>query len=130
MGETKGTKIQHVKTESDKLYEGRERKSFFESEEQRNLWLRLNAERIRHFHRVVNNQDVQELGHVDKAYTHLWISNNQLIYDEYMRDAPRFSLEELAAMLPDDLLKLGSARNRETIKELFGDLPENIEEEL
>ena len=80
------------------LYEGKERKTFFKDEEERNLWVRLNAERIRHFQKTVNNQDQPDLGSIEIPYSHLWVSNNQLTYDEYMNTKPRFTLEELAAI--------------------------------
>ena len=107
------------KTADDNLFKNKEKKSFFKNEEERNLWVRLNAERIRYFHKVVNKIDEQDLGSIDKPHSHLWVSNNQLIYDEYMENAPRLSLAELSAMNHDDLLKLSQERNHETIKKLF-----------
>ena len=104
------------------LYEGKERKTFFKDEEERNLWVRLNAERIRHFQKTVNNQDQPDLGSIEIPYSHLWVSNNQLTYDEYMNTKPRFTLEELAAMNHDDLLVLGEERSRETIKKIFDEV--------
>jgi len=104
------------------LYEGKVKKSFFKDEEQRNLWVKLNAERIRHHALVINGINRPDLGDVNIPYTHLSISNNQLTYDEYLRDEPRFSLEELSSMSYDDLLKLSAKRNAETIKELFEDV--------
>ena len=108
------------------LYKDKEKKFFFRNDEERNFWLKLNAERIRHSQKVLNNIDEQDLGSIDKQYSHLWVSNNQLIYDESMEENPRFSLAELSAMNHDDLLELALERNREIIKEIF----ENSEEEL
>lgn len=101
------------------FYENKEKKSFFRNDEERNLWIRLNAERIQYYHKTINNIDKQDLGSIDEKFSPLWISNNQLIYDEYMEDAPRFSLEELSAMNHDELLELSQERNKETIKRLY-----------
>lgn len=95
------------------------KKSFFINEEQRNLWVRLNAEHIRYSQKVLNNYNENDLGSIDTPSSYLWISNNQLIYDEHIRDQPRFSLEELAAMSQEDLLRLGQQRNKEVIMNLF-----------
>jgi len=103
----------------DEVFEGNEKKSFFRDEEQRNLWIKLNAERIRYSQKILNNRDINDLGDIDTPYTHLWVSNNQLVYDEHQRDQPRFSLEELAAMSQEDLLRLSEERNKEIIKEIF-----------
>jgi len=92
---------------------------FFKDEKQRNLWIRLNAEHIRYGEKIVNNIDKPDLGAVDKPYSPLWVSNNQLKYDEEHRDAPRFSLAELSAVSQDELVKMTRERNRETIKTLF-----------
>jgi hypothetical protein len=101
------------------LYQGKEQKNFFRNPDERNLWVRLNAERIRHSQKVINNRDEQDLGSIDKPYSPLWVSNNQLTYDEHMEDQPRFSLAELSAMSQDDLVNLSQQRNRETIEKLF-----------
>ena len=52
-------------------------------------------------------------------YSPLWISNNQLTYDEYMEDQPRLSLEELSSMNHDDLLVLSEERNKVTFEKIF-----------
>jgi hypothetical protein len=108
-----------MKTADKKIYSNKKRKVFFRNEEERNLWIRLNAERIRYSQKILNNIDEQDLGSIDKPYSHLWVSNNQLTYDEYMEDAPRLSLAELSAMNHNDLLKLSQKRNQETIKKIF-----------
>ena len=92
---------------------------FFKDEKQRNLWIRLNAEHIRYANEQINGIVEQNLGDIDEPYTYLWVSNNQLEYDEEHRDAPRLSLEELAALSQDEILKLSRERNRETIRILF-----------
>ena len=103
----------------EKLYEGKEKKNFFRTESERNLWLRLNAELIRHLEKTRYNRDEEELGAIDKEYSHLWVSNNQLTYDEYMDDEPRFSLEELLGMDDEELVNLSDRRNSESIEKLF-----------
>jgi len=108
-----------MKSESEKLYAGKKRKSFFRDTEQRNLWIRLNAEHICYCQKVINNIDKQDLGSIDIPYSHLWVSNNQLIYDEYMRDQPRMSLAELSAISHEELLQLSQERMKQTIDELF-----------
>jgi len=105
-----------------KPFEGKIKKNFFKDEAERNLWVRLNAEHIRYFHKVVNHKDEEDLGAIDKPYSHLWVSNNQLTYDEYMRDAPRYSFEELIGLNEADMLRLSRKRNQEEIKKMFGDL--------
>ena len=102
---------------------------FFKNEKERNLWIHLNAERIRYGNMVINNIKNNDLGTIDKPYTPLWVSNNQLNFDEENRDAPRLSLEELSALSQDELLRISRKRNCEIIKELFGEF-ENREDEL
>jgi len=110
-----------LKTESEKLFKDKVRKNFFKDENERNLWVRLNAEHIKYFHKVVNRIEKDNMGDVNKPYSHMWVSNNQLTYDEYMCDAPRYSFEEL--VLPhDELLRLADKRNRAHIKKIFGDI--------
>lgn len=94
---------------------------FFKDEKQRNLWIRLNAEHIQYGLRVFNGQDIPDLGAVDEQFSPLWISNNQLNYDEENREAPRFSLEELSSLSQDELVEMIIKRNRQTIKTLFED---------
>jgi hypothetical protein len=108
-----------VKTEDQKLFEGKERKSFFKSEEERNLWIRLNAEHIRYSNKVLNRNYEQDLGDINKPYSPMWISINQLTYDEYMRDAPRHSFEEFLMLSEDEMFRLARKKNQDVIKELF-----------
>ena len=49
----------------------------------------------------------------------MWVSRNQLEYDEANKDAPRFSLEELLTLSQQDMLRLSRSRNAETIRRLF-----------
>jgi len=92
--------------------------NFFKNENERQLWIKLNAEHIQYSQKVVNNQD-EELGTVDDRYSCMWVSRNQLEYDEANKDAPRFSLEELLTLSQQDMLRLSRSRNAETIRELF-----------
>lgn len=94
---------------------------FFKDEEQRNLWIRLNAEHIRYGEKVFNGKDIQDLGGIDEQFSPMWISNNQLRFDEEHRNAPRFSFEELSTLSQDELVVMTRKRNRETIKTLFED---------
>ena len=107
-----------MKSESEKLYAGKKKKVFF-SKKDRDLWVRLNAEHIRHANKVVNQIDKEDLGSIETVYSPLWISNNQLTYDEYMEDQPRLSLEELSSMNHDDLLVLSEERNKVTFEKIF-----------
>ncbi len=60
----------------------KERKIFFKSEADRNLWIKLNAEVIHHFS-VTRNKKIDEgLGDVNKPFSPMWVSKNQLDYDE------------------------------------------------
>lgn len=104
----------------------KERKIFFKSESERNLWVKLNAEVIRYFHETVNNKEREDLGDVDTPYSYMWISNNQLIYDEYECDAPRFSFEELLTLEHKDLVKLIRKHHQEFVEKTF---PEYFESE-
>ena len=106
-----------------------EKNVFFKNEKERNLWIRLNAERIRYGNMVINNIKNNDLGAIDKPYSPLWVSNNQLKFDEENRDIPRLSLEELSTLTQDELLRISRKRNCEIIKELFGEL-ENREDEF
>ena len=112
-----------MKTAKEKLYEGKKKKVFF-AKKDRDLWVRLNAERIMYAQKVAYNQS-DEMGGIDIEFSPLCISNNQLIYDEFMEDQPRFSLEELAAMSHEDLHKLSEERLKESIKRQFDETFDN-----
>lgn len=112
------------------LYIGKEKKEFFKDEKERNLWIRLNAERIRYSHKIVNDVYKEDLGSIEEERSPLWISHNQLIYDEYMHDCPRFSFEELSAMSHEDLFALAQERNQEIINKIFDEIFDNYDEEL
>jgi len=90
------------------------RKTFFRSGSERNLWIRLNAERLQYGDRVRERKE-SPMGSVDKPHTYMWISNNQLEYDEHERRAPRFSLEELL-LSPAELFRLEQQREDEELR--------------
>lgn len=102
---------------------------FFKDDKQRELWIKLNAELALYGNNVVNNLNRTSLGSVDEPYSPLWVSRNQLVYDEENLDAPRLSLEQLSSMSLDDLVALTRKQNREMIKELFDINEEEIIEE-
>ena len=104
----------------DTLYLNKVQKNFFKDENERNLWVRLNAEHIQYANKILNHID-KSLGEIGVPYSYMQISSNQLVYDEYMRDAPRFSFEELVLPHPE-LFRLSQKRNQEAIKKIFGDV--------
>lgn len=104
----------------------KEKKIFFKSESERDLWVKLNAEVIRYFHETTNNVSRKELGDVNTPHSYMWISDNQLTYDEYECDAPRFSFEELLTLEYKDLIKITRKQNMEFIEKTF---PEYFESE-
>lgn len=93
------------------------RKSFFKSEKDRLLWVRLNAERIQYSSKIINNIDIP-IGEIGEPNSCLQVSMNQLIYDEAYRDKPRFSFEELV-MSHNELFKLDQKRNKDVLNVLF-----------
>ena len=100
-------------------------KKFFTSEEERELWIKLNAKSIQYFNLQVNNQE-SELGDINTPYTPMWISNNQLKYDEENKNEPRYSLEELSSLSMSELVKLCRKKHREWVKKYF---PEFLDQE-
>jgi hypothetical protein len=108
----------------NEMYKDKVRKNFFKDENQRNLWIRLNAEHIHYVAKKLNKIDFKqnlEIGKLGEPFSCMQISANQLDYDEHMCDAPRFSFEEL--VLPhDELLRLEKKRNGETIKKMFREI--------
>ena len=90
------------------------RKTFFRSESERNLWIRLNAERLQYSDRMLNSEE-SPMGCVEEPHTYMWISRNQLDYDEHQRPAPRFSLEELL-LSPAGLFRLEQQREEEELR--------------
>lgn len=102
----------------DSLYGDKIRKNFFKSESDRNLWIKLNAERIQYSQKFLNRVDLP-LGEIGERFSCMQVSVNQLEYDEHERQAPRFSLEELLLLSEPELFKLADERNRERIQKMF-----------
>jgi len=96
------------------------KKVFFKSESERNLWIKLNAERIQYSQKILNNIDAQ-LAEIDERFSCMQISANQLEFDEYEREAPRFSFDELFLLSQPELFRLADERNREKIQKMFSD---------
>lgn len=98
-------------------------KTFFKNDNERNLWIKLNAERIQGYNKIFeesftckSNEIISEvnsdnMGDIDKPYSYVWISKNQLEFDENNKDAPRFSLEELLLLTQKELFDLVQERN-------------------
>jgi hypothetical protein len=103
-------------------------KTFFKNENERNLWIRLNAERIQGYNNIIekyleikSNEIISEvtsdnMGDMNKPYSYMWISKNQLEYDENNKDAPRFSLEQLLILTPKELFVLVQEKNSNYFK--------------
>ena len=115
----------------DEMYKDKVKKNFFKDENQRNLWIRLNAEHIHYSAKRLNKIDFNqnlEVGKLGEPFSCMQISANQLDYDEHMCNAPRFSFEEL--VLPhEELFKLEEKRNNEKLKNMFhliGDVDDDI----
>lgn len=104
------------------------RKIFFKDRNERQLWIRLNAERIQYSEKMLNGIE-EDLGEPDKAFSIMQLSKNQIEYDEIKRNAPRFSFEELLLPHPE-LLRLVESRNKRKITEMFGTELGKIADEL
>lgn len=107
----------------------KERKIFFKSESERDLWIKLNAEVIKYVHESKGIKHA-DLGDVNTAHTPMWISKNQLDYDEYEANKPRFSFEELLTLNMKDLAKISRKQAIEFIKKNISSIDEEIEEIL
>jgi hypothetical protein len=107
---------------------------FFKNEIERNLWIRLNAERIKISNDIIKfamddksmfNDDAvlqmsfSDIGSVDEIHSPMWISNNQLDYDENKRNEPRFSLEELLLLTPSQLTFDDKEINQKELKKIL-----------
>lgn len=91
-------------------------KHFFRNKGERELWIRLNAERIKYRNKMLNNEE-QPFGSISEPQSCMWISGNQLVYDEHCREAPRFSFEELL-MTREELFRLEIKREEEEQKKM------------
>lgn len=96
---------------------------FFENKEQRDLWLRLNAE----FMRYRDNKLNEDLGNVKKRNSFMWISNNQLDNDECNRKRLRFTLEELSTLQHSELKEIDDIRELSRPKREFIDYSEKYD---
>ena len=91
-------------------------KNFFRNKGERALWIRLNAERIQYSDKM-RKWEEQPFGSVSEPHSYMWISKNQLDYEEYMRKAPRYSFEELL-MTREELFRLENEREKEERKKI------------
>ena len=85
---------------------------FFNTDADRNLWIKLNAERISYYNCNVLKESAQDLGSVDKLHSIMYISKNQLDYDEVENNKPRFSLEEFLSLTDEEILELAFVRGQ------------------
>jgi len=94
---------------------------FFKTESERELWIKLNAERQIEWEKGLTYFDRETQTHkptlqalnprtISEA---LEISKNQLEYDEKNNDNPRYSLEEMLTLDIDGLNKIGTRRHKE-----------------
>ena len=97
-------------------------KNFFKSENERKLWIKLNAERIKYLNEVNNHTINEDLGDIDKEHSPMWISKNQLQYDENEKDNLRFSFEELLTLSPQELYKLAKRKYQDSLEKLIENL--------
>lgn len=96
----------------------KERKNYFRNEKNRNLWIKLNAERV-HYARTLMHEKNNKMGSVDEPYSCMWISKNQLDWDEHESDKPRFSFEELILLQPAELYRIDKRREEEETRKIF-----------
>jgi len=90
---------------------------FFKTDEERNLWIKLNAERIAYKSKVRHGID-KPLGKIEETYSPMSQSNNQLIYDETTQSELRFTLDEL--LLPEEeLFHLCNNRYERILREII-----------
>lgn len=58
------------------------------------IWVRINAEIIQYGNRILNGVE-KEMGDLNTPHSPMWVSKNQLTYDEFECEVPRLSIEEL-----------------------------------
>lgn len=85
---------------------------FFRNEDERNLWIKLNAERIQFILQKKNNiiEDFEKCKR---------ISLNQLEYDEKNRTIIRYSLEDLLLYSPQELFNIELKKEDDIINRIF-----------
>ena len=91
---------------------------FFKNNEERNLWIRLNAERIQYYKKRKNLIEV-DLGELNDNYSCMQVSLNQLEYDENKCDKLRFSFEQLLTLTQEQLFVLAENRICDEISRLY-----------
>lgn len=91
---------------------------FFSSESERNLWIKLNAERIQYSQMALNGMNMP-LGDINEPYSPMAVSNNQLMYDEAYSDSLRYSFEELLTLSQGELLCISEDRTKKKIETIF-----------
>jgi hypothetical protein len=92
------------------------KRKFFRNKSERDLWIRLNAERIQYSDKMRKCEE-QPFGSVSEPHSYMWISKNQLDYDELMCKAPRYYFEELL-MTREELFQLENEREKEERKKI------------
>lgn len=107
----------------------KERKIFFKSESERDLWIKLNAEVVKYVHESKGIMHA-DLGDINKEHTPMWISKNQLDYDEHESEKLRFSFEDLLTLSMNDLAKISKKQAIEFIKKNISSFDEEIEDIL
>ncbi|MFA5366337.1 MAG: hypothetical protein WC333_00240 [Dehalococcoidia bacterium] len=93
------------------------KKNFFNSEKERDIWVKINAELVQYRNKMINLE--KPMGGVDIRHSCMWVSNNQLTYDELECDKPRFSLEEFLTLTIPQLFELAEKRQDEEMLEIF-----------
>lgn len=94
---------------------------FFKNESERNLWIKLNAERqiewekgLTYFDTKTNTyKPTQQALNPRSLDTALKISKEQLEYDEKNKDKPRYSLEELLTLDRNQLSEINEKKHQE-----------------
>ena len=89
--------------------------SLFNSEADRNLWLKLMAEFGVEFQKRVNHNENCEVGSIDKRYSVMWVANEKLKDDE-VAGKLRFTLEQLLTMSYEDYEAELRGRHKEWCK--------------
>jgi hypothetical protein len=104
------------------------KKDFFKSEKEREIWVKVNAELIQHRNKMIGVD--KPMGDITERHSCMWVSNNQLIYDEFECPAPRFSLEEFLTLSIPQLFRLATRREEEEMLQIFNQCEkERLEEE-
>jgi hypothetical protein len=94
-----------------------EKNNFFKNENERNIWIKLNAERINYKSKITGNEEIK-MGSINEEYTCMWISRNQCEYDEHECDDLRFSFEELLLLSSEELYYLNKKREEEKVRKI------------